>query len=271
MPHLPRPTQAVGECVLDFAYDLARSPAPRVAAGGQPSIELFLDEPRAPPMSIGQEIRGGLGSHQFRHLGKELLEKDDATSGVGWLQVWEEAQEVVPISASSHASSALSGSSLAITSGQSSGACPVWAVSSFSPQNSASREVLNATRCSVRAGRLRASDIDRRSTGLPRPGGLARWGRQMAKSRDVGFDLPMEQIGNVGDSPVTPRCQTFPSVRVAFSDFVSLRVRQKGWKLGGNAGDPGRIRTCDHSLRRRVLYPAELRGHCVHFAPATAL
>ncbi len=25
-------------------------------------------------------------------------------------------------------------------------------------------------------------------------------------------------------------------------------------------GDPGRIRTCDHSLRRRVLYPAELRG-----------
>jgi hypothetical protein len=26
-------------------------------------------------------------------------------------------------------------------------------------------------------------------------------------------------------------------------------------------GDPGRIRTCDHSLRRRVLYPAELRGH----------
>src|SRR5437763_2512280 len=25
-------------------------------------------------------------------------------------------------------------------------------------------------------------------------------------------------------------------------------------------GDPGRIRTCDHSLRRRVIYPAELRG-----------
>ena len=25
-------------------------------------------------------------------------------------------------------------------------------------------------------------------------------------------------------------------------------------------GDPGRIRTCDHSLRRRVLYPTELRG-----------
>ena len=28
-------------------------------------------------------------------------------------------------------------------------------------------------------------------------------------------------------------------------------------------GDPGRIRTCDHSLRRRVLYPAELRGRFV--------
>src|SRR6202045_5390334 len=34
-------------------------------------------------------------------------------------------------------------------------------------------------------------------------------------------------------------------------------------------GDPGRIRTCDHSLRRRVLYPAELRGYFVRFAPAT--
>src|ERR1700752_3600738 len=28
MPHLPRLAQAVGECVLDFAYDLARSRAP---------------------------------------------------------------------------------------------------------------------------------------------------------------------------------------------------------------------------------------------------
>ncbi len=26
------------------------------------------------------------------------------------------------------------------------------------------------------------------------------------------------------------------------------------------SGDPGRIRTCDHRLRRPVLYPAELRG-----------
>lgn len=26
-------------------------------------------------------------------------------------------------------------------------------------------------------------------------------------------------------------------------------------------GAPGRIRTCDHPLRRRVLYPAELRAH----------
>lgn len=26
-------------------------------------------------------------------------------------------------------------------------------------------------------------------------------------------------------------------------------------------GDPCRIRTCDHMLRRQVLYPAELRGH----------
>src|SRR5262245_6577359 len=62
------------------------------------------------------------------------------------------------ISASSHASSALSVSSLAITSGQSSGACPVCAMSSFSPQNSAARETLNVTRCSVGAARLRASE-----------------------------------------------------------------------------------------------------------------
>jgi len=34
MPHLPRPAQAVGECVLDFAYDLARSPAPPVIVIG---------------------------------------------------------------------------------------------------------------------------------------------------------------------------------------------------------------------------------------------
>ena len=27
-------------------------------------------------------------------------------------------------------------------------------------------------------------------------------------------------------------------------------------------GDPGRIRTCDLPLRRRLLYPTELRGHC---------
>ena len=27
-----------------------------------------------------------------------------------------------------------------------------------------------------------------------------------------------------------------------------------------NLGDPGRIRTCDHRLRRPVLCPAELRG-----------
>ena len=30
--------------------------------------------------------------------------------------------------------------------------------------------------------------------------------------------------------------------------------------LGILDGDPGRIRTCDHQLRRLVLYPAELRG-----------
>ena len=27
-------------------------------------------------------------------------------------------------------------------------------------------------------------------------------------------------------------------------------------------GAPDRIRTCDHPLRRRMLYPAELRAHC---------
>ena len=41
-------------------------------------------------------------------------------------------------------------------------------------------------------------------------------------------------------------------------------------------GDPGRIRTCDHRLRRPVLYPAELRdrrhrsGRCLVLKPALA-
>ena len=30
--------------------------------------------------------------------------------------------------------------------------------------------------------------------------------------------------------------------------------------MPGSHGAPGRIRTCDHPLRRRVLYPAELRA-----------
>src|SRR5690606_35138935 len=31
-----------------------------------------------------------------------------------------------------------------------------------------------------------------------------------------------------------------------------------------HAGTPGRIRTCDHPLRRRVVYPAELRAPYAH-------
>src|SRR5690606_2687728 len=34
-------------------------------------------------------------------------------------------------------------------------------------------------------------------------------------------------------------------------------------------GAPGRTRTCDHPLRRRMLYPAELRAH-VHLQPESA-
>ena len=32
--------------------------------------------------------------------------------------------------------------------------------------------------------------------------------------------------------------------------------------FAGEFGAPGRIRTCDHELRRHVLYPAELRARC---------
>jgi hypothetical protein len=35
----------------------------------------------------------------------------------------------------------------------------------------------------------------------------------------------------------------------------------QGEKYYAQNGAPGRIRTCDHPLRRRVLYPAELRAH----------
>ena len=37
------------------------------------------------------------------------------------------------------------------------------------------------------------------------------------------------------------------------------------------SGDPGRIRTCDLPLRRRLLYPAELRGRCRTFFVANWL
>ena len=40
---------------------------------------------------------------------------------------------------------------------------------------------------------------------------------------------------------------------------LNVLLQQAGAAVGG-AGDPGRIRTCDHKLRRLVLYPAELRG-----------
>ena len=44
----------------------------------------------------------------------------------------------------------------------------------------------------------------------------------------------------------------------------SARFHYNFEDLTMHAGTPGRIRTCDHPLRRRVLYPAELRAPYVH-------
>ena len=48
------------------------------------------------------------------------------------------------------------------------------------------------------------------------------------------------------------------SVWIAAQVGFPLPVRPLRWKF---ECAPGRIRTCDHPLRRRVLYPAELRAH----------
>src|SRR5579872_2488545 len=42
------------------------------------------------------------------------------------------------------------------------------------------------------------------------------------------------------------------------SGIATIAVQK--FPLKSMVGDPGRIRTCDHKLRRLVLYPAELRG-----------
>ena len=47
----------------------------------------------------------------------------------------------------------------------------------------------------------------------------------------------------------------------ALNDRAAARIRlHRKLPDKPGAGDPGRIRTCGHPLRRRVLYPAELRG-----------
>lgn len=47
---------------------------------------------------------------------------------------------------------------------------------------------------------------------------------------------------------------------VRFMDaFLGAHRQSEAYRID-LIGDPGRIRTYDHSLRRRVLYPTELRG-----------
>ena len=87
--------------------------------------------------------------------------------------------------------------------------------------------------------------------------------------RDPGRGTPRDRWY----PPRADRCQPGASQPGEFTlcsgssrRFGSRRDVSKWLKTGGNIGDPGRIRTCDHSLRRRVLYPAELRGR----VPGTA-
>ena len=52
--------------------------------------------------------------------------------------------------------------------------------------------------------------------------------------------------------------------RIGAGETVAEFLRQGVCCVSGldnlKSGDPGRIRTCDRPLRRRMLYPAELRG-----------
>ena len=84
-----------------------------------------------------------------------------------------------------------------------------------------------------------------------RPGRL----RGDGQSRTVPRKLVLRQLpGNV-------RLASF-ALRPA-----ALRPPAGGFVFYRRGGDPGRIRTCDLQIRNLPLYPAELRGHCIVFAP----
>lgn len=51
-----------------------------------------------------------------------------------------------------------------------------------------------------------------------------------------------------------------PGSALKIGSTQNIDTESQIFKQDQRVGDPGRIRTCDHSLRRRVLYPAELRG-----------
>ena len=54
------------------------------------------------------------------------------------------------------------------------------------------------------------------------------------------------------------------------TSWRTLTEASLGYRLGDplrSAGDPGRTRTCNRPLRRRMLYPVELRGRARSVCP----
>ena len=57
---------------------------------------------------------------------------------------------------------------------------------------------------------------------------------------------------------------------VPHESYMAHKTNVTEQRPGQFSGDPGRARTCDLPLRRRLLYPAELRGRSLDASPLSA-
>ena len=98
--------------------------------------------------------------------------------------------------------------------------------------------ILHVYLCYKNLGCKRVSHVVRKKWG-------GRWGLNPRPLESQSRALPTELR--------PPRFTTFPDSNYIYYPFSLACL------LGQYNGASGRIRTCDHPLRRRVLYPAELR------------
>ena len=78
------------------------------------------------------------------------------------------------------------------------------------------------------------------------------------KARLIGSSQTV--MANLSTLPSAPPPATYSAARVKVGDPMWKRLAITGWVREFYCGAPDRIRTCDLSLRRRTLYPAELRA-----------